>query len=302
MDMELIEIQAFVAVAQTGSFTSAAERLFVTQPAISRRIELLERELGAPLFERGRGGAMLTDAGHAFHTYARQALAALRDGTQAVSDLNDGSQGTVSLALVGTLTSTQLTARIRTFRESNPLIRLLLRTARSDEVSALVQNGEAAIGLRYFPDPSLAIHSEWIEDEDLCVVGAIDSRLVPDTTLDATMLRGIPWISFPVGAGASGEAFANLLRRQLVTHGLDDAEITAIDSLTAQKRLVEADFGLGLLPATSIEEELRLGTLRVLDIPEWKASAPVYAIRRIAGYLSPAAHAVLGVLLAPAHT
>ncbi|HEX2282305.1 MAG TPA: LysR family transcriptional regulator, partial [Thermomicrobiales bacterium] len=56
IDMELIEIEAFVAIAASGTFTAAAERLHISQPAISRRIDLLEMELGAPLFERYRSG------------------------------------------------------------------------------------------------------------------------------------------------------------------------------------------------------------------------------------------------------
>ncbi|MGH2548466.1 MAG: LysR family transcriptional regulator [Thermomicrobiales bacterium] len=298
----MIEIEAFIAIAQTGSFTAAAAQVFITQPAISRRIELLERELGAPLFERGRGGATLTDAGEVFHAYAQQALASLRDGSQAIDDLRDGKRGRVSLALVGTLTSTRLTARIRAFREANPNIRLALRTARSDEVSLLVQTGEAAIGLRYFPDPSPVIESQWVEDEELCIVCASDSRIVPAGDLTAASLQGIPWVSFPIGAGSSGEAFTNLVRRQLAAHQLDGAEIVAIDSLTAQKRLIEADFGLGMLPKSSIEEELRLDTLRVLSLPEMATMAPVYAIRRKGGYLSAAALGMLAMLLTPSNT
>jgi DNA-binding transcriptional LysR family regulator len=302
IDMELIEIEAFLAVTKSGSFTAAAEQLFISQPAISRRIELLERELEAPLFERGRGGAMLTDAGEAFLGFARQAVAALRDGAGAVRDLRDGSRGTVALALVGTLTSTRLTARIRAFRTENPFVRVTLRTARSDEVSLLVQTGEAALGLRYFPDPSPAVESRWVEDEALRIVCAADSRLVTGDAPAVAALRGLPWVSFPLGVASSGEAFTNLLHRRLAAHTLDDAEIIAIDSLTAQKRLIEADFGLGMLPGSSIEEELRLGTLRVLAIPELEAAAPVYAIRRSGGYLSAAAEAMLAMLLALPNT
>ena len=61
MHMEMIEIEAFVTIAESGTFTRAAEALHCSQPAISRRIELLERELGAPLFERIHSGVRLTD-------------------------------------------------------------------------------------------------------------------------------------------------------------------------------------------------------------------------------------------------
>src|SRR5438445_10672945 len=75
MTMELTEIAAFIAIKRTGGFTRAAELLHISQPAISRRIELLERELGAPLFERLSSGIRLTAAGEAFLPYAQHVLA-----------------------------------------------------------------------------------------------------------------------------------------------------------------------------------------------------------------------------------
>src|ERR1051326_7159267 len=147
MAMELSEIEAFVTIHRLGGFTRAATGLSVSQPAISRRIELLERELGAPLFERLPTGVRLTAAGQAFLPYAQQALAATQDGAAAVRALEEEEQGTlcVTLALVGTLASTRLTRQLQTFREAYPRVRLLLRTARSDEVSDLVQQGDALL-------------------------------------------------------------------------------------------------------------------------------------------------------------
>src|SRR5690242_6413424 len=150
MIMELSELEAFVTIHRAGGFTRAAERLHLSQPAVSRRIELLERELGAPLFERLPGGIRLTEAGSALLPYAQQVLAAIADGKAAVHALEEEEQGTITLALVGTLASTQLTTHLQAFHEAYPHVRLLLRTARSDEVSTMVQQGDAHLGLRYF--------------------------------------------------------------------------------------------------------------------------------------------------------
>ena len=85
--MDVDEIRTFLAIAETGGFSRAAQRLHRSQPAISRRIGLLEQELGAPLFERIRGRVRLTDAGHAFLPHAEATMAALKDGQDAVRDL-----------------------------------------------------------------------------------------------------------------------------------------------------------------------------------------------------------------------
>jgi DNA-binding transcriptional LysR family regulator len=77
---------------------------------------------------------------------------------------------------------------------------------------------------------------------------------------------------------------------------LDPPELIVIDSLTSQKRLIEADFGVGLLPVSSIQEELRLGTLRVLSIPEFHATASVVLLYRRGASMSEASRTLLNLL------
>src|SRR3989454_9071447 len=165
MAMELDHVETFVAIVRRGGFTRAASALHLSQPAVSRRLDLLEREVGRPLFDRTRGGARLTEAGRAFLPHAEALLASAHDGVDAVRALEGTDAGTVTLALVGTLASTTLTARLQRFRRRHPNVRLALRTALSREGSALVRRGEATLGLRYFSDPdpelvSLPLHRE----------------------------------------------------------------------------------------------------------------------------------------------
>ena len=91
--MDLDEIRTFVTIARERSFSGAAGTLGRSQPAISRRIELLESELGAKLFERLRAGAVLTDAGSALLPYAEAMLANAKDGAASVRDLQAGDTG-----------------------------------------------------------------------------------------------------------------------------------------------------------------------------------------------------------------
>jgi DNA-binding transcriptional LysR family regulator len=94
----------------------------------------------------------------------------------------------------------------------------------------------------------------------------------------------------------SGDPFAVMLERQLVKNGLETSEHIVIDSLTAQKRFIEADFGIGLVPASSVEEELRLGTLQVLPLPSLETRVPVMAIYRKRGYMTHAGQLLLSML------
>ena len=276
--MELDHVEAFVAIVRHGGFTRASAALHLSQPAISRRIRLLETELGAPLFERLPGGPLPTEAGRAFLPHAEAMLASMRDGAEAVAAL-EGESGAVSLALVGTLASTALTGRLKRFRERHPHVDLRIRTALSAEVSALVRRGDVNLGLRYHDDPEL--DAQVVDEERLLPVCAPDHPLAGARS--ARQLAGERWIGFPA---------PGVLQQALARAGLDDAEFVPIDSLTAQKRMVEAGFGLALLPESALDE----GSLRVLDVAALRASQPVVLVRRRGSFESGAVRALRGLL------
>lgn len=297
MAVEIDHVETFVTIVRRGGFTRAATSLHLSQPAISRRLHLLERELGGPLFDRARGGARLTEAGRAFLPHAEALLASMRDGLEAVRALDGSDRGTVAIALVGTLASTDLTARLQRFRRTHPDVRLALHTALSRDVSALVRRGDAALGLRYFTDPDPGLVSLELYREPLVTVCSPTHRLTRARKLDAKMLAGESWVAFPVRQGSSGESYAQMLGERLAALGLGGAEIVPIDSLTAQKRLVEAGFGLGLMPESSVEEELRLGTLHALRVAAMRLAVPVVLVHRRRAHLGGAARALMALLV-----
>jgi DNA-binding transcriptional LysR family regulator len=298
MTVELDHVEAFVAIVRRGGFTRAASALHLSQPAVSRRLDLLEREVGRPLFDRTRGGARLTEAGGVFLPHAEALLASVHDGLEAVRALERTDTGTVTLALVGTLASTALTARLRHFRRRHPGIRLLLRTALSREVSALVRRGDATLGLRYFPDPDPELVSVPLYRDPLLTVCSPTHRLARVRRPTARMLDGQTWVAFPVGQSGGTEAYAQMLAERLAALGLSAAETITIDSLTAQKRLVEAGFGLGLMPESTVQDELRLGTLRAVALTAMRLAVPVVLVHRRRAFLSGAARAVIALLRA----
>lgn len=292
--MDLDEIRTFVTIARERSFSGAASALGRSQPAISRRIELLETELSTKLFERLRAGALLTDAGSALLPHAEAMLANARDGAAAVRDLQAGDTGTISLALVGTLANARLTAAIRAFTRRFPKVRLALQTATSREVGELVRRGDATLGLRYLVDDHPDVVSQTVAREALVVVARAGHRLANGRKHGPRALAGERWVAFP--ARRSRESMVDFLERRLIAAGIEPHEIVPIDSLSAQKRLVEAGFGIALLAESGIEEELRLGTLRIIKVPALKAAIPVSLVHRRNGYLGAAARAFLTTL------
>ena len=293
--MDAEALATFLAVHRAGGFSRAAERLHRSQPAISRRIALLEAELGAPLFDRAAAGISLSQAGRVLLPYAERALAALEDARAAVRGLAGDDAGPVRMAVVGTLASTGLTRVLQAFAEDHPHVDLRLRTATSAEVSQLVRIGEADLGLRYHADTSGDLAYERIGREPLVVVCAGGHRLAGRRVADLAALRSERWLAFPDvpvrREFAAAHIFALFLAR-----GLSDVAWTAVDSLTAQKRLAEAGFGLALVPESSIAEELAAGSLATIGVGDLDAAQEVIAVTRRDGFLSAAAQRLLALV------
>src|ERR1700693_3235455 len=188
--MNIDEIETFVAIVELGGFTSAGRRLHRTQPPTNPRLGILEHELGAPMFERIRGNARLTEAGRVFLPHAEAALAALKDRREAVRGLQCGTQGAISLGLVGTLADTHIVDVLRRFARRARNVRLELRTASSTEVTDLVRRGEAMLGLRYFTTDRAELVAQDAGSESMVVVAEPRHRLAGRRVRDARLLQG----------------------------------------------------------------------------------------------------------------
>lgn len=293
MDSELL--RTFLAVHRAGGVTRASQTLHRSQPAISRRIALLEHEVGVPLFERTASGVVLSQAGSVLLPLAEKALAALEDCSAAIGALKTGTAGPVSVAAVGTLASTELTPVLRGFADRHPEVELTLRTATSAEVSELVRRGEVTLGLRYLRDSSPDLVCKALPPERLVVACGSRHRFAGRRVASLAKLAQETWLAFP-SARDVREATADNLSAQFLVRGIASFRLTPVDSLTAQKRLIEAGFGLALLPDSSIREERASGSLATIEVADLRASNPVFAIARKGGYLSPAARELLALL------
>ncbi len=297
MDVTIDELEAFVSIAALGGFTGASTSLNRSQPAITRRIHKLERTLDAALFERAGRTTTLTDAGRALLPHAEAALAAIREGESAIREHASKARGAPPLrvAIVGTLADSHIVDALDAFRSEFEDASVELRTATSREVSALVRCGEATLGVRYFPDADPKLESIPLGSERLFLVVPARHRIRADHLADLRALGGERWIGFSPDR-RQPESFGHLLERQLIASGLDSTAITPVDSLTAQKRLVQAGLGITLMPKSSMREELRLGSLRAVEVDSVAEKLPVVVVQRRGGYRSGFATAFVRLL------
>jgi DNA-binding transcriptional LysR family regulator len=213
----------------------------------------------------------LSAAGRALLPFAQAALAAIEDGRHAVRGLNEEDLGPVTIAIVGTLAGGWLTGVLREFAASRPAVDLRLRTANSSEVLELVRGGEATFGVGYLPatDPSLT--STVLFQERLVIACPPDHPRAGTRIRSLHTLRAERWLAFPAPPARS-ETSSRRIHALLAAAGVPDDGIQLVDSLTAQKRLIEAGFGIALMPESSMAEETAIGTLTTIDIINSKSS------------------------------
>jgi len=247
------------------------------------------------LLERARRSIQLTELGRVFLPHAESMLAAIHDGEHAVRAAAREGEDVLNLAVVGTLLDTHLVDLLRRFTHRSKEVVVNLTTSTSQGISQVVRRGEASLGIRYFAESSRTLTSHTIAQETMRVVVAGRHSFRAGRTRPTGGLDKQRWIGFaPVRR--QPESFGNILRHRLGLVGLGDADVMVVDSLSAQKRLVEAGFGVALLPESSIREELRKGSLRILEGSPLEVTIPIVVIHRSKGYLSPTASALLTTL------
>lgn len=293
--MDSDALNTFLTVHRRGGVSHAARALHRSQPAISRRIALLEEELGVPLFERVAGRTKLSDAGRVMVPYAERAVAAAQDAENAIRALTRQNAGPVSLAVVGTVAGGRLSEILKRFAREYPDVELSLRTATSGEVSDLIRRGEATIGLRYDIVRLRDLDYIKLATERLQVICAPDHPLAGKRVAKLADLRNERWIAFPEIPGRR-EISASHVFALFQTHGLGEIDWTPVDSLTAQKRLVEAGLGIALLTQSHAADELRFRSVSTIRVGDLAASQDIVAVTRRGGFLSAASQRLLEVL------
>jgi DNA-binding transcriptional LysR family regulator len=285
MHFSFSEIQAFVAVVQSGTFTEAANQIHITQPALSRRIQLIEKALGEPLFERLPTGPKLTEAGQAFLPYAEAVLTALDKARDAARGTAKGEGGQVSLAALNVFCTERLVSALRQFRIDTPKADLSpsFHANTGNSVSEAVLNGNATLGLRYGYDPRL--HSEVIGQDHQLIVCSPNHKLANAKKVSPHRLNDETWISYPLGTGHDVSSFWLTMSRHF---GITGRHVLTTDSIAAQKSMIQADFGVGMVSSGSVASELRQGNLSVIDvaIPIPGALFPIVLVRRKGAFVS----------------
>ncbi|MGC4045191.1 MAG: LysR substrate-binding domain-containing protein [Armatimonas sp.] len=265
--MELRQLEAFVCVAQENSFTRAAVRLHLTQPAVTRQIGALEAELGAELFERLGKSIRLSAAGEALLPHAETVLREATEAREAVSEAVAGRSGRLTLAASSTLASYLLPPVLAAFRQAHPGVELQLRTGLSAQVWAQVRSGDAQLGLATTEGTDEERRHDMLLVTPLGryeTIAVVPPRhpLAGNSSLALGTLAGEPL------AMSEGTTLRAFLEGALERAGVVPRITLELDSVEAIKRMVEAGLGISLLPRIAVRAETEGGRLVALPLAD----------------------------------
>ncbi|WP_027343949.1 LysR family transcriptional regulator [Hamadaea tsunoensis] len=286
--MELQQLRYVVAVAETSSFTRAAEQCRVVQSALSHQIARLERELGGKLFERTSRRVRLTPAGDAFLPAARQCLEAADRAAAEVAAAVGVVRGRLVIGLIPTIAAVDVPAALREFRRRHPSVHVRLRVDASERLVDQVREGildVAFLGLPATVEP-VGVQARRLAGDRLVAVLGPEHPLARAAVLDLRRLSGEPFVDFTAGTAGraqSDQAFAAAGVTRDVAF-----EVTTPD-LMAQ--LVEQGLGVALLPSAYAPRLAGVVTVEVSDAP----MRVEYVVSRLLSR-TPAASAFLDLL------
>ncbi|MCV0402576.1 MAG: LysR family transcriptional regulator [Chloroflexi bacterium] len=262
--IQLAQLEALVTVARLGSISAAAEELVVSQPAVTARLQALERQLDTQLFVRSRSGTRLTGTGRAFLPHVERALAAVRAGRLAVSDVVSGTGGRLTIGAAPAVSTYVLPAMLHRFQDEHPQVQLSVRSGHSEEVLAMVLREEVELGLmRPIPHPD--VESRPLYEDPLVLVVPRAHAFAGRGQIRMPEMGSEHLILFD-RTSSYHELTSSILRQA----GIDPRGTIEVDNIDAAKRMVEQRLGIALLPHTSVRAEIgtgRLVPIRVTDMP-----------------------------------
>lgn len=286
--MDSHELSAFLEVAASGSFSTAAERLHLTQPAVSKRIAALENRLKRPLFDRIGRRVTLTDAGNTLLPYARRVLQEIEDGRRALSRLSVEIVGRLSIGTSHHIGLHRLPPVLKAYTQRFPDVDLDIHFMDSEDACEAVLAGSLELGivtLPLSPLPNLEQRRVW--PDPLSVVAAAEHELALKQSVTLRQLANYPAV-LPDDATYTHR----IIRDALQTHGIAPRVRLATNYMETLKMLVAIGLGWSVLPTSMLDDSIRALPVRGLDLS--RELGVVWHQRRTQ---SAPAHALVNLLL-----
>ena len=247
--LTLNQLEAFVHVADQGSFTKAAQILNISQPALSRTIRAAEKAVGARLFDRDTRNLNTTPAGQELLTIARRVLAEFESSLGDLAQFLVGRRGRVVLATVPSIGAAYLPPVIAGFAKTHPAVEFSIHAINAQPLLEMVESGEADFGISLQPPPDDRFHYEHLVTDEFVMLCPTGHALTAREQCDWSDFRSYPFIS-----QSSSTSIRALTASVFQKLGLAVRTVHECSSLFLSGKLVAAGLGITALPRLALPQ------------------------------------------------
>ncbi len=248
--MDLTLIRSFLAVAETGAITEAAERIGITQPALSRRLQQFEDHLGVPLMVRGRKGATLTEIGRLVQSEAKAILALYEHMQEMVNSHQRLEGGTVRIGGGATAVSYMLPEAIAAFQAAHPQVRFQMREAGSSEIADDVLAGHLELGVVTLPVRDRELQVTPLTTDRIVLVARHDHPLAQRRRVRIQDLADQAFVAFEAGS-----ALRQIIDSKLRDAGVEVNVVMELRSIPAILRMVSTTGNLAFVSQLGMAQQ-----------------------------------------------
>jgi len=289
--VNLDQLRIFQAVAQSRSFTRAADLIHLTQPGISKHIKQMEEYFGVPLFDRSGRKVTLTEPGQVLFDATQEIIATIEAAERRIDDLKGLRGGKLHLGTSFPIGVYLLPAVLARFRKRYPAVEVTLDIALSDTIGPKLLANEIDLGLvTYEQRDARLISRTFMTDELVVIVGrkhgwATKTRIKPQELLGETII-----------VAARGAGTRTIVEERLRALGIVLPNVLEFGNLEGVKHAVEAGLGASIQARSVVKREVGSGSLRAIKLASMDAKIEFLYVWRKNAHLGHAARALIGLL------
>ena len=272
--MDFFQLETFIAIVQTGSFSGAAKVVRRTQPAVSQMVRKLEQEVGEPLFDRSSRDGMLTDAGKVLHEYAQKILNLRRETQASLEELRQFQRGTLVIA-ANEFTSLYLLRVLEEFRRFSPMIKIAVHRSLASSIPDQVLDHSVELGMVSFHPENPLVRSMVVYRDQLTFVVPPQHPLAKATEISIRQLGTESFVAHNVISPYRLKVLETFKRHKTPLN--ITVEMPTIEAI---KRFVAAGNGVALIPGLAAEPEVLRGELVPIPVKELKLERHLRLIHR----------------------
>lgn len=289
--MQIESLKVFCDLAETESFTKAAQINGVTQSAVSQTISALERLFKSLLIERSKKNFRLTPEGEVLYEYSKRILQGYDSLHSKLQELEGVISGNIRVATIYSIGLHVLPPYLKKFLKEFPTVNVHVEYRRADQVAEDVLGNVVDLGMIAYPLKDAKLEIVHLRKEPMVLICHPQNPLAKNESIRTKALNGLKLVGF-----ATEIPTRKALDKVFREHGVTVDYVMQFDNVETVKRAVEIDSGVAIVPAATIHQEVANQTLAAVRLDENLFSRPLAVIYKKSRALSPGMKKFIGVL------